>query len=209
MHSPWLDIPLADYEGHMSLPTIAQAEMLASEFSEALRQFSPESVAVIGCAGGNGFDGIPATVKRVVGVDINPNYIASASSRYLGRIPGLEFHIADIQAAPLPFAPVDLVFAALVFEYVTLPAALGNLARVCLPGGRLVAVLQQASAHVHAVSSSPYTSVQVLALLMRLVPPPELTQCALSSGFALESERTVALKSGKEFVIQVYCHAVG
>ena len=193
----------------MSLPTIAQGEMLASEFSEALRHFSPDSVAVIGCAGGNGFDKIPATVKRVVGVDINPSYIASASSRYLGHIPGLEFHVADIQAAPLSIAPVDLIFAALVFEYVTLPATLGNLARVCRPGGRLVSVLQQPSAHVHAVSPSPYTSVQVLVPLMRLVPPAELTECAASSGFTLESERTVVLKSGKEFVVQVYCHATG
>lgn len=193
----------------MSLPTIAQAEMLATEFSEALRQFSPESLAVIGCAGGNGFDRIPPSVKRVVGVDINPSYIASVSSRYLGRVPGLEFHVADIQAAPLPFAPVDLVFAALVFEYVALPAALVNLAGVCRPGGRFVAVLQQPSAHVHAVSPSPYTSIQVLVPLMRLVPPAELTACAASSGFALESERTVVLKSRKEFVVQVYCHAAG
>lgn len=209
MNNPWLEIPLPDYESHMSLPTIAQAEMLASEFSEALSRFSPQSVAVIGCAGGNGFDRIPASVKRVVGVDINASYIAAASFRYLGRVHGLEFHIADIQAAPLSFAPVDLVFAALVFEYVTLPAALGNLARVCRPGGRLVSVLQLPSAHMHAVSASPYTSIQMLVPLMRLVPPAELTACAVSFGFALESERKVVLTSGKEFVIQVHGHAAG
>ncbi len=209
MRNPWLEIPLSDYESHMSLPTIAQAEMLAAELSAALRRFSPESVAVVGCAGGNGFDMIPPTIKRVVGIDINPSYIASASSRYLGRVPGLEFHVADVQTAPLPFAPVDLVYAGLVFEYVSLPATLGNLARVCHPGGRLVTVLQQPSTHVHAVSPSPYRSIQALVPLMRLVPPSELTECAASSGFALESGKTVVLKSGKEFVVQVYRHAAG
>jgi SAM-dependent methyltransferase len=143
MNNPWLDVPLSDYEAHMSLPTVAQAEMLAAQFSDALRMFLPESVAVIGCAGGNGFDRIPSATKRVVGVDINPSYIASASFRYQGSIPGLEFHVADIQSAPLAFDPVDLIFAALVFEYVSLPAALSNLSRVCRPGGRLVSVLQQ------------------------------------------------------------------
>lgn len=209
MNNPWLEIPLSDYESHMALPAIAQAEMLASQFSDALLQFSPESVAVIGCAGGNGLDRIPSTTKRVVGVDINPSYVASASSRYLGHIPGLEFHVADIQSGPLPFAPVDLIYAALVFEYVSLPAALGNLSRVCRPGGRLVSVLQQPSARVHAVSPSPYTSVQLLVPLMRLIPPAELSERAASSGFALESEKNLALESGKEFVVQVYCRTTG
>ena len=209
MKNPWLEIPLSDYESHMSLPTIAQAEMLADEFSDARHQFAPNSVAIIGCAGGNGFDKIPIKTERVVGVDINPSYIASASSRYLGRVPGLEFHIGDIQAAPLPFAPVDLIYAALVFEHVSLPAALGNLSRVCRPGGHLVTVLQQPSAHVHAVSPSPYRSIQVLVQLMRLVPPSELTECAAAAGFGLESQKTVVLKSGKEFVVQVYCKTAG
>jgi len=35
--SPWLEIPLADYEGHMALPEIAQARMLADELESAVR----------------------------------------------------------------------------------------------------------------------------------------------------------------------------
>ena len=193
----------------MALPKIAQAEMLASPFSDALLRFAPESVAVIGCASGDGFDKIPVTVKRVVGVDINPNYIASASFRYLGRIPDLEFNVANIQHAPLHFAPVDLIYAALVFEYVSLPASLSNLSRVCRLGGRLVSVLQQPSAHVHEVSPSPYMSVQALVPLMRLIPPTELAEGAKSFGFVLDSEKTLVLAIGKEFVVQVYYYAVG
>jgi SAM-dependent methyltransferase len=193
----------------MSLPSIAQAEMLASEFSDVLQQFFPESVAVIGCAGGNGFDKIPRTTKRVVGVDINPSYIASASSRYLGRIPGLELHVADIQGVRLPFAPVDLIFAALVFEYVSLPAALGTLSHVCRAGGLLVSVLQQPSTSMHAVSPSPYRSLQLLAPLMRLITPKQLVESAESFGFSLESEKPVILSSGKEFVTQVFRNAAG
>jgi SAM-dependent methyltransferase len=182
---------------------------LAAQFSDALRQFLPESVAVIGCAGGNGFDRIPSQTKCVIGVDINPSYIASASARYQGSIPGLEFHAADIQSDPLAFRPVDLIYAALVFEYVSLPAALSNLSSVCRPGGRLVSVLQQPSPHVHAVSSSPYRSVEVLAPIMRLIPPAEFAECAASSGFAIESEKKLVLKSGKEFSVQVYRHEAG
>jgi hypothetical protein len=64
--SPWLDIPLADYEGHMALPQIAQARMLADELESAVRLHAPSSVAIIGCSGGNGFERlIGKTVERV------------------------------------------------------------------------------------------------------------------------------------------------
>lgn len=90
-----------------------------------------------------------------------------------------------------------------------LPAALGNLSRVCRPDGRLVTVLQHPSPHVHVLSLSPHTSVQALVPLMRLIFPGELAGCAAASGFDLESEQALVLKSGKEFTVQVYRHAVG
>ena len=208
MNNPWLEIPLSDYESHMSLATVAQAEFLAAQFSDALHQFLPASVAVIGCAGGNGFDRTPPTTKRV-GVDINSSYVAAASSRFRTRIPGLELHVADVQVGALPFDPVDLIYAALVFEYVSPTAALANLSSVCRPGGHLVVVLQLPSMHVDAVSPSPYRSLQALVPLMRQIPPAELTEYAASCCFTLESEKTLALDSGKTFAIQVYRHAAG
>lgn len=39
----------------MAMPAIGQAKMLADEFDKLLRSYSPKSVAVIGCAGANGF----------------------------------------------------------------------------------------------------------------------------------------------------------
>jgi len=210
MRNPWLDIPLSDYESHISMPAIDQADMLAAQFSDALLRFSPEAVAVIGCAGGNGFDQIdPAVTRRVVGVDINPGYIVAAASRFEGSVPGLEFHVADIQSDPLAFEPVDLVYAALVFEYVSLPESLGRLSGSCRPGGRLVTVLQMPSQDIHAVSPSPYRSIQALVPCMRLVSPEEFAGRAATAGFLLESGKTLALGSGKQFAVQMYRRADG
>jgi hypothetical protein len=36
MKNPWLDIPLADDEGHMALPYVAQAELLSDIIADAL-----------------------------------------------------------------------------------------------------------------------------------------------------------------------------
>ena len=74
----WLNLPLADYEAHMALPEVGQAKMLADLFEYELRSHRSESVALLGCSGGNGFDRIdPACTRRVVGVDLNPDYIAA------------------------------------------------------------------------------------------------------------------------------------
>ncbi len=98
MKNPWLEIPLADYEGHMALPEVAQATLLADVFEKALRKHAPASVSILGCAGGNGFDRIdPQVTTRVVGIDINPAYIAIARDRFQRRLLGLELIVADLQ----------------------------------------------------------------------------------------------------------------
>lgn len=205
MHSPWLSISLADYEGHMSYPAVHQAKMLAEQFGKLLAEFSPPSVAVIGCAGGNGFDRIcPAITGRVVGVDINPHYVQALSSRYCERISGLELHLLDIQEEPLAFRPVDLIYAALLFEYVELAKTIRNLKSVCRPNGILATVLQLSSESLGTVSPSPFKSLQVLSSALHLVPRAALDSRASEVGFALLSSRHVALPFGKEFAVKVF-----
>ena len=55
MNNPWLDVPLEEYEGHMAWPAVGQAQLLSDVFSRVIEQFSPRSVAVLGCAGGLDF----------------------------------------------------------------------------------------------------------------------------------------------------------
>jgi SAM-dependent methyltransferase len=98
MTNPWLEIPLADYEGRMALPKVAQATLLGEFFERILRERAPASVAILGCAGGNGFDRIDLQVTtRVIGIDINPAYVATARERFERRLPGLDLIVADLQ----------------------------------------------------------------------------------------------------------------
>jgi SAM-dependent methyltransferase len=207
MRSPWIDIPLADYEEHMALPGVGQAGMLAQEFDGALKEHCPRTVAVVGCAGGNGFDRIPADTRRVVGIDINPAYLEETAARFAGRLPGLELHALDIQAPGLHLEPVELIYAALLFEYVDLAPAFANLGRLCQPGGFLVTVLQAPSASLASVSPSPYATLQALGPVMRLVPPAQLERAAALAGFVAMSRRHLALPSGKTFAVQRFRRA--
>jgi len=204
--NPWLDIPLEDYEGHMSLPSIGQAPMLADQLQRLLQQRSPASLAVIGCAGGNGLERIAAgTVQRVIAVDINPRYLDEARTRHAGRLPAdHEFICADVQSVDLRFGPVDLIYAALIFEYVDLSSALATLQRNCRPEGTLAVLLQLPTSEQPEVSPSPYRSLGALAPILRLVSPEALRSAAAAAGFAAEDSCRIELASGKHFSLQVF-----
>ena len=89
MASPWLDVPLAEYEGHMKLA--GQASMLDQIFGRALRTVRPRSVAVLGAAGGNGFGHLAeCKVARTVALDLNPAYLKELERRYRDLVQDLE-----------------------------------------------------------------------------------------------------------------------
>ncbi len=202
LRNPWLAIPLADYEAHMALPHVGQADLLANVLADAVRLHAPRSVAVLGCAGGNGFDRVPPGT-RLVGIDVNPDYVAAAQVRYGARA-RLELFVGDVTADELPFAPVDLAYAGLLFEYVEPAVALRRLATKLVPGAMLVAVLQLASTAQAEVTPSPYTSLAALASRMRLVPPVALTRDALAEDYTSVGADVVTAIGGKQFAVQTY-----
>ena len=201
--NPWLEIPLAEYEGHMSMPAIGQAAMLADQLVSLVARFHPSDVAVIGCAGGNGFDRL-GLLERLVGVDINPRYIDLAASRYAGKVTGLELYVGDVQDEQQLFQPVDLIYAALVFEYVDVARAMRNLARHCTRGGVLATLLQLPHESKSAVTPSPYSSLQRLEPAMKLVEPRDLTAHAAAAGFELAESSEIESAGGKRFAAQVF-----
>lgn len=204
--NPWLSIPLADYEGHMGLPSIAQAQLLSDLLAEALAECRPESVAVLGCAGGNGLDRIdPQTTRRVVGVDLNPEYLRTAHARFHDRFPGLELHAGDVQNCSFGFDPVDLVFAALLFEYVDPNETLARIREMLSPEGRLATVVQLAGEQIPEVSPSPFTRLGELQPIMRLVPPESLHDHARANGYRRIDTRRVEAGGGKQFQVQTFC----
>ncbi len=219
MTNPWLDLPLADYEGHMAHPDVAQSPLLAEVFAQHLNIFRPQSVAVIGCAGGNGFERIDrAITRRVVGVDLNGRYLEQVRRRFqtdferLDRIferldlvfEHLELIEGDIQTNAVEFDPVDLVYAALVFEYVDVDATLARLRRFLNPGGALVTLVQLPSTELSPVSPSPYRSLLALESVMNLVDPDHLQAIAGHHGLRQLSCSTRETGSGKRFQVQTF-----
>jgi hypothetical protein len=99
--NPWLALPLEDYEGHMSSNAVNQLVPLADLFGEALARLRPRSVAILGVAGGNGLQHVDGTITaRVVGIDVNPDYLAATRERFPD--PGRWLFLHRSPSAPPP-----------------------------------------------------------------------------------------------------------
>jgi SAM-dependent methyltransferase len=204
MSNPWLSIPLADYEGHMGSAEVQQLEVLAELFKHALDCCLPGSVAVLGVAGGNGFEQIDyAVTKRIVGLDINQRYLDEVQERF-GSLAGLELHCRDLAKQDFSLAPVAMVHAALIFEHVGLEHALENALSLVAPGGRLSVVLQLPSEDQPGVASTSYTSMQKLKQDFVLIDIAEFQRLLGQKGFQLVEQENRSLPAGKALWLGVF-----
>ena len=204
MNNPWLDVPLADYEGHMALPGIEQAQLLSDIFAGVLAKFSPSSVAFIGCAGGNGFDRIAPAISRVVGVDLNPRFVAETEARFRGRIENLELIVGDIQSHEVSFSPVDLMFLGLILEYVNVESVIARMPSLLTARGHIVTVLQLPTVGYQQVSPSPFKSVHPVGEAMHLVSPARLQESVEAQGYVQLESCNVVSNGGKQFQVQAF-----
>jgi SAM-dependent methyltransferase len=189
----------------MALPEVAQAQLLADVLEGLLKRYGPRSVAVLGCAGGNGFERIATeTTERVVGVDLNPEYVERLRTRFQGRIPGLELFAGDIQTESITFEPVELVVAGLLFEYVDVDLVLRRVRNLLSVGGILGTVVQTPHPASAVVTPSPFAGLQALAAFMQLVPPERLRDLAGTHGYQEIESRWLESPGGKRFQVQTF-----
>jgi hypothetical protein len=196
---PWLQVPLDDYERHMRSAAVGQLAVLDALFREAVVRWRPESVAILGIAGGNGLDAIdPSVTRRVVGIDINRDYLAETDRRYGQALP-LELHALDLTTQSPDMAPVALVHAALIFEHTGLEHCLDNAIRLLAPHGHLSVVLQLPSTSEAAVGAHAPQSLQALARDFTFIDPPTLVTALDARGCRSVDELRRFLPGGKAF----------
>lgn len=131
MNNPWEDIPLSDYENHMSLDSVKQLQAMNIIMKKQFVAYPVDTAMVLGIAGGNGLEHVSKDkYKTVYGVDINADYLKTVEARY-GALEGvLKCIKADIinECDKLPEA--QLVIANLLIEYVGYEAFMKAMMRV-------------------------------------------------------------------------------
>jgi hypothetical protein len=143
-------------------------------------------------------------VRRLVGIDINESYLARAAERFAAQIPNLPLVCADLNGTLPNIAPVDLIFAGLVFEYVDIAAAFRNLRSLAQPGGQLVAILQERAGATPAVTPTAFTTLNTLAPAFTFRDQDRFVASALIEGFPETNTRTIRLQSMKSFRVVTF-----
>jgi len=190
----------------MASPEVGQLKALSDLFAEALAIRRPESVAILGVAGGNGLEHIdPSITSRVVGFDINASYLEEVRRRFAG-LSGLELLCQDLARESLPsaFEPLRLVHAALVFEHAGTGLCLENALSLVTAGGALSVVLQLQSEAEEGVSRSPFSSLQSLKDDFALVDPDWLRETLVRRQFRLCHESRRPVTRGKSFWMGIF-----
>lgn len=201
MTNPWLGIPAADYEGHMS--QVGQLQLINETFRTYYAKYLPESVLVLGATTGNGLEHIQRHTRKVTAVDINRNYLTILQKRF-SHIAGLEVVHGGIETVVLEPEGFDLIFGALIFEYVDISVCLPRIASWLKPGGRLIVLLQLPSEQLPKVSDTPFTSLHSLDSIMKHVDVANFEREAEKNGLMVEEITPKQLESGKSFYVGRY-----
>jgi len=205
MGNVWNEIPLADYESHMALPSVGQATLLSRELGRVVAKFKPDSIAILGAAGGNGLEHPKLkSIRRVVALDINSKYLEVCAGRHAKRFKFFVPVTHDLNSGAPKFKPVDLICAALILEYVRWQDAVQMLPSLLTAHGILAFVLQLPNRNKPAISRSPYVQLKRLRSSFNHVHLHELAARLSHVGFSRREARKVSLDSGKSFHVGVY-----
>ncbi|HUL59348.1 MAG TPA: class I SAM-dependent methyltransferase [Anaeromyxobacteraceae bacterium] len=195
--NPWSVVPASDYEAHMGIKGVDQLGPLSQLFQEVYAATQPDRLLVLGCATGNGLEHVdPNVSKRIVGVDVNLQYLGIARQRYFHLGPRLELYNQEVEkfrAAPGSF---DLVHAALIFEYLYPEVLVRKIAEWLAEKGTCSVVLQLPGGEG---PEPPSKAMQIIKKAMKLVNPEELTSVFEQYKLPRKRSKVVSLRGGKSF----------
>lgn len=202
-HHPWEGIDLAIYEQHMGDAAVGQLQLLHQITGEQLAAYPSRSIGILGVAGGNGLDLIdPATTDDVYGYDINGQYLQACADRYKATLgPRLHLVQAKIDRA-LNIAPVGLLIANLIVEYVGIEefAAFVAANNHAIDTLSCVTQLNEAAGFVSATQYA--ASFDALESISSDIDPQSLAAALEKAGFAHSLTLSYPLDNGKTLVRQ-------
>jgi ubiquinone/menaquinone biosynthesis C-methylase UbiE len=142
--------------------------------------------------------------RRVVGVDINPDYLAVLQRRYGPSLPNLELICADVTSLELDSVAFDLIYCGLLFEYLEPKDLIGKIALWLKVDGKCIVILQLPSEESRMITETKYESLNRLESIMKLVEPEVLRQTCSEVGLSETKAYNQVLESQKAFFIGHY-----
>ncbi|WDF48018.1 class I SAM-dependent methyltransferase [Chryseobacterium sp. KACC 21268] len=202
--NPWNTIPLDDYEQHMRHQEVAQAQLISALTNKYLTKYEPENILFLGISGGNGLEHIDANkAKRICGIDINQSYLEETKKRFGEKLEQLELFNLDISESIQSIIKADLLWAALIFEYVDLDNALRFVDNNMTESAKLIITIQSNNG-AGSVSPTGIESIKSVKDIFKIVNKDELQEVASKFGLELTASEENGLPNGKSFTTFVF-----
>lgn len=199
MKHPWQEISLSDYENHMKLDSVQQLQTMNAMMAKQLAYPGIRSAMILGIAGGNGLEHAdPQKLKKIYGVDINPDYLQVCRQRFPALVGVLDCICTDLAAKPTQLPHADLVIANLLVEYIGYPCfqrVIQAVQPLCVSCGI------QINTDDGFVSDSPYLHVfDRLEEVHHQMEAESMTAAMAGIGYCLTHRHTYPLPNGKQLV---------
>lgn len=202
MTNPWLNIPFGDYEDHMF--EVGQTSILNNLLKNALQIYNPACFAVVGCTTGNGLEHVNNQITETVyAIDINPKYLEVLGARFSRAIPDLRLVCESIESISLIDVNADLVWCALVLEYVNPEKALKTMLSMLSAKGKLALIVQRSNGSSF-VTKTKYHSLECLSPIATEVDEVSLVKICQQQGYAVTESRVIQINPVKSFVYLVF-----
>jgi SAM-dependent methyltransferase len=193
----------------MSSPNVAQLQLLSDIFANALDEYTPNSICILGCTAGYGFEQlINRSIGTVVGIDINLTYLAECRAWFIEDVKNLNLICADLNELELIDSSFDFIHAALIFEYVDVNKLLSKISKWLKPNGVLIVVLQLPTKTESPVSDTEYESIKLLNSIMKLVSLEDFNKATIKNGLVEVNSSVHEIFSEKSFYVGSYCKKV-
>lgn len=201
MKNPWKEIPLSDYENHMSFETVGQLQRLNSMMKAQFNKYPLSSVMIFGAAGGNGLEHIdPDKIQKVYAVDINPDYLEQCKARHAALNGILECICLDLTDSNIILPRCELIIADLLIEYIGC-RAFKNAVKKIKPT-YVSCIIQADGENDGFVSNSPYLhAFDPLDSVHRQIRAEELKTTMEEAGYRPLCGEEQTLPNGKKLIM--------
>ena len=205
MGNPWEEIELSDYENHMSLESVFQLQILNKMMKEQFEAYSINTIMILGIAGGNGLEHInKEQIKKVYGIDVNPNFLNECKRRYhdLGDV--FEPVCVDLLDDDLQLPCSELLIANLLVEYIGYEC-FKKIIELVNP--LYVSCIIQINTSDSFVSDSPYIhAFDCLGEIHHQMEESNLIDCMKKMDYCMKRSEEQILPNGKKFIRLDFSH---
>ena len=200
--NPWHNLPHDTYEKHMGHDDVRQLQTLSLIFKEQLElvaDLPKPIIAILGITGGNGLENVvQGRYKRIIGIDINAEYLNICRERY-GYLPELELYRIDLMTdkdrAVEVLSDTDMVSANLVVRHIHLDNFMDIAGRLKKP---IISVTIQLDFGGQAVSHSGYEAAFAeIGLIRQECGEDDLTAAMHDAGYSQFGRAEYNMPNGK------------